>query len=542
MNIKFNIRNIIILSILFGILLYFRRGHQLLHPEVWQEDGRYNIISFIDSGWANLLEPVAGYLITIPKLITNISMSISFIYYPEISTYLTWVFTIFVALVVVYSPTQLKYPLIASILVFFIPTDAENFGLPLYTFWFSGILLFLVAMWKENEKQVLKNIILFVNGLSSPLIVLMVPIQIFRYVVFKHKTEELISLVIAILLSIIQISYILYIDTHTNIPIINLDFVYNLINKFFAYYYVRDFILSENILLLSGFYIIVLLGIYAYNNRRDNYYYILLFMLIASIGLSVIRVNPNLLHPILAGPRYFFFPYILLSWSLLYIIFKNKYYFFTTSPILALSIFLSFSHFGRIHDGLNWKNHIATCEKAHSLYTIPIHCNGNKNKTWSISLDPTQCKKLIKNDFFKIPKKDKIIFLLSKTNDKNITINQDDILDNTFISNAVYNPAKIKVLLSYGSYIHGDSDIGYIRFKANKNDIFAIKTGPIIKNQKIRILDKYGNILLKKSLDLNNQWGFYQLLDTIPNNIIVEISDNGTGWGEWSAVAFREIK
>ena len=164
MNIRFNFKNITALSFLFFTLLYFRRGNQLLSPEVWDEDGKYNIVSFIQNGWMNLFEPVAGYLITIPKLITNISMSISFIYYPEISTYLAWIFTIFVALAVVYSPTHLKYPLLASILIFFIPTDAENFGLPLYTFWFSAILLFLVALWKSNEKQILKNIFLLVGG------------------------------------------------------------------------------------------------------------------------------------------------------------------------------------------------------------------------------------------------------------------------------------------------------------------------------------------------------------------------------------------
>lgn len=543
MTIKLNMRSVVILTVLFFILLYFRRGYQLLYPDVWQED-YYNIISFIQNGWMNLFEPVAGYLITVPKLITNISMSISFIYYPEISTYLTWIFTIFVALAVVYSPTHLKYPLVASILIFFIPTDAENFGLPLYTFWFSAILLFLVALWKSNEKQILKNIFLLVGGASSPVVALMVPIQMFRSIVLENKKEELISLSVAVVLSIVQVSYILNTGTHTNTPIINIDFLNAIIIKFFAFYYLRDVVSSEIVLLLGGIYILILFAIYWFYNKKDIYFYILLFLLFASIGLSVARLDPNIIHPILAGPRYFFFPFILLSWTLLYICSKNKYYAIGILPILALSVFISLKSYGREHDYLEWRNHIYACSKQSENYRIPVHFNGDEALAWNISLSSEKCQELLANDFFQLSESDKKIFSITVSGysslDVKKVLNVENIVTTSYVKNQTFDKKTLNGFETYGSFINGDSDTASIQFTSTNSSQVLFKTGPKTKNQTIKIINNHGEELMEKTLDRSESWSVYTFHKNLPETFIVEINDDGTGWGEWSAVAFKK--
>lgn len=545
MTIKFNFKNISLLAILFFILLYFRRGQQLIYPEVWDEDGTYNIVSFIKYGWLNLFEPVAGYLITIPKLITNISMSISFLYYPEISTYITWFFTIFVALSVVYSPTHLRYPLFASILIFFIPTDAENFGLPLYTFWFSAILLFLVALWKKNEKQYIKNLFLFICGISSPVIVLLVPIQIYRSIVFKEKNEEFVSLFIAVILSVVQISFILKTGTHSTIPMINFDLIYAIIIKFFAFYYMRDVLSEEMFLFPFGILFLSIIVFYWFYNKKDIYFYILLFLLVSSIGLSVIRVDPNIIDPVLAGPRYFFFPYILLSWLLLYMINYNKIYTIMISFIILFSILLSMKNFGRNHDILEWKRHIVSCQFSTDLYQIPIHFNGDKNLSWSIVLKPEVCKELIKNDLFNIPEESKRGFLTFKNlnydvKDESFNFCHDCIIKSDYLENAIFDKKSINGFVIYGSNINGDKDIATIKFEAKKDSSLLVMTGPVISNQIMSILNKNGTIISKEILEKSDNWKKYSFSKDLPESFIVEISDNGTGWGEWSAVAFKK--
>jgi len=404
---KPKIKDIIILSFIFFILLFLRRGSQLINPQVWDEDGAFIIPSFIINGWGNLLEPVSGYLITIPKIITNISMSISFIYYPEVSTYITWFLTILIGLLIVYAPTGLKYRVLAAIFVFLIPTNAEAFGLPLYMLWWSSIILFIVALWKQRVHQIFKNLLLIIAGFSTPVIVIMIPIQIFRAIFFERKKEEIISLVIAIVISIIQLSFIIHHQDTRNINNIDLVFLQNLIIKYFSYYYLNGFGLSSAMELIGGLYIVGIIIFYGVNNIKDYYFLILLYLLIATISLSVVRMGVMIVPIFGGGARYFFLPYIVMSWTLIYIMAKNKYYEFFILPILILSIVVALRGFCRDHVDLQWRKHIDLCQKAKGKYGIPIQLDGQSETTWYMVLYSKNCKELIDKDIFKLPKLDK---------------------------------------------------------------------------------------------------------------------------------------
>ena len=402
--IRFNVKNISILSLLFFILLFLRRGMQLLHPDIWNEDGYFNMGSFILSGWHNLYEPTQGYLVLIPKLITDISMSISFIYYPEVSTYLTWLFTIILALTVVYAPTMLKYPVLAALFIFLIPTNAEAFGLPLFTLWFSAILLFLAALWKPGEKQIMKNTLLVLAGFSSPTIVIIIPIQIFRMIMLPNKKEELLTLLLSIGISAIQLSFI-FSRTVVGDPI-QPDFLLlqNIIHKFFAFYYLGAFEVGTVVLWIGGLYLIVLMVTYFLQNRKDIYFQILVYLFFATIALSVSRFNPIQINPIFGGgARYFFLPYILLSWVLIYMLVKNKWYEIAILPILTLSIITALQGFCLTQDSLNWRKHITLCQNAKGKYSIPIQNDGRAMDSWYFTLDAKICKQYIENDIFDLP-------------------------------------------------------------------------------------------------------------------------------------------
>jgi len=153
----------------FTLLLASRRWLQLVSPQVWDEDGTKIIPGLINHGLTSFLTPVNGYLITVPKIISLISLTISFSHYPLISTILAWLFIASVGLAVAISPTHLKLKIACALLIFLIPSNPEVFGLPLYTFWWSSILLFLLALWDEKNLQLKWRVIfLFLGGLSSP--------------------------------------------------------------------------------------------------------------------------------------------------------------------------------------------------------------------------------------------------------------------------------------------------------------------------------------------------------------------------------------
>lgn len=401
--VRFNMRNVGLLSILFFTLLFLRRGMQLLSPQVWNEDGPFNMTSFILNGWANLWEPTQGYLILIPKLITDISMSISFVYYPEISTYLTWFATILIALLVVYAPTRLKYRVLAACAIFLIPTNAEVYGLPLYMLWFASIILFIVALWEEGKQPVWRMILLILGGLSTPVIVILIPVQLFRVLVMKQKKWEVIILILSIAVSIIQLYFISHHGAGKGLRI-DLMFFETVLDKFFAYYYLNFFEFNRIILLIGGLYLIVLTFVYFLQNRKDYYFWILLYLLAASIALSAVRMDPGILIPIFGGgARYFFLPYILLSWTLIYIMSKNKWYEMAVLPVLILSLLTALQGFCRTHDDLHWRQEIDKCQKAEGRYPIPIQNDGKAQYAWQLVLDAKTCKKYIDNDIFKLP-------------------------------------------------------------------------------------------------------------------------------------------
>lgn len=134
-NLKTKLVSTLGLVLLGFILLLLRAWPRLFYPEVWIEDGTQNLTGFINEGVVNIFSPVGGYLVVVPKMITFLSLSISFIEYPLISTIISWLFILFIFLVIARAPTYLRGQALLAASCFLIPSDPECFGLPMYTYW-----------------------------------------------------------------------------------------------------------------------------------------------------------------------------------------------------------------------------------------------------------------------------------------------------------------------------------------------------------------------------------------------------------------------
>lgn len=403
---KYNVRTILLLSLLFFLLLLLKRWNQLTEPEIWIEDGIYGIIQFTRVGWETLFMNEGGFLKTINVLITNTGMSISPLYYPEISTYLAWAFSIFISLAVVYSPTELRLKLLAAISIYFIPTGLENFGLPYYSYFWAGILLFLVALWTPGKSFYLRNFYTLFAGLSSPMIFILAPIQIFRSIfIQEYRKQELISLIVVLIAFSIQYQ-IFSSDGYTGTPLqLNMDFISVYISKFYGLYYLRELTGNEYKILFGGIFLILLFIAYWFQNKKDVYFYVIIAFLVGA-GLSAILRKHLSIDPLTPGSRYYFYPYILLSWTILYISTNQKWYRFLTIPILLMSLVVSFHYPTRTHDKLSYKKYLIACSNPkNDINTIPQHINGAKSKLypWRFSLSSKTCQELLENDSFDIP-------------------------------------------------------------------------------------------------------------------------------------------
>lgn len=390
----------LICFLIFLALLASRCWIQLISPQVWVEDGTVVIPGLINHGWKFLTYPINGYIILIPKIITAISLFVSFVNYPIISTIISFIFIILVAIAVVFSPTRLKGKFFCALSLFLLPSATEVFGLPLYTFWWSAILLFLIVLWDEKHTSVLLKILfLFMGGLSSPMIVLITPILYFKYFSLKLKKSEKIIIIISTVFSIIQLYFVLQYKSGTSFNFVSV--IKNFIPQFFGNFVIGN--ISTNIYLKWTLGIIILFFVLRFylKNRKDYLATALLYLLFGSIFLTIIRVDPTIIHQKLAGPRYFFFPFILIFWILLQCLFYEN---ILSLRIIILLIFIT-TIFNlppvwsrtEVYD-FCWKENVYNCSRANGRYSIPIQANGQKEQAWQLVLSGKTCQDLINND------------------------------------------------------------------------------------------------------------------------------------------------
>jgi hypothetical protein len=88
-------------------ILFARRYVQMLHPQVWDEEGAI-ISQTITSGIASVFQPVNGYLLLVPRLLTFLAMLLPFEEYPRIATLLAWTVTLAILLTISIGPSRLR--------------------------------------------------------------------------------------------------------------------------------------------------------------------------------------------------------------------------------------------------------------------------------------------------------------------------------------------------------------------------------------------------------------------------------------------------
>lgn len=384
-----------ILVLLAFALLLLRAWPRLIYPEVWIEDGTENIYGLVNYGSIDIFSPVGGYLVLVPKFITLISLWVSFVYYPLISTILAWTFTIFVFIVIAKSPLYLKGRIFLATACMLILSDPECFGLPMYTYWWSSLLLFVMVFWKPGQYTLLRIILIFLASLSSPVCLVTLPLFLVRCFIFKQDRSELGLFGAALICALIQI-YVMY--SNDKSADINLLYSYRAISIFLGSYVIGN--IDPGFNWLAGCLLFGFMGWGLYKNRSFSLI-ALYYLFLVSILMSIYRVDINILNPVNAGPRYFFFPYILLSWILIQLAFDGRYLILRVGAIFFLlsSVANAIPHLQRSHEILNWRAHINDCLLVEN-HLFPVHYVGSAKNVWTLELTGEQCANLVKRDFF----------------------------------------------------------------------------------------------------------------------------------------------
>lgn len=392
-----------VLAAAFCLLLLLRRGDTILVPSVWNEDGSIILPDMMRNGLGTLLHPLNGYFITIPKLIDLIAFAISATWFPLINAILAWLVAVGVGLAVAFAPTMLRHRALAALAVFLVPTDPEVFGTGLYTLWWAGILLLLVALWRADDRKILIRVVLLtVAGLSSPLILVVAPLLVVRAMRWRNVSELVLAGIGVAIAGVQGVTLVISTMTGTSSPpgSSGMSFAPILLGEYLAH----SWTISSHIRVAAGFVVIILLivGPFLVRSRPRWTALALGYLLAASVLLSIARAGGFSLDPIVTGPRYFFYPFVLISWSLLWLVTRWRWRPLVALPIALLLIGLVnvVPGWSRHNIDLHWAAQVRACAAGTGPVRLTIQAAGHADHVWHVTLKSRDCAAWLARDPF----------------------------------------------------------------------------------------------------------------------------------------------
>jgi hypothetical protein len=275
----------------------------------------------------------------------------------------------------------------------------------------------------------------------------------------------------------------------------------------------------------------------------------LLYLLISTIVISIARVDVSIIDPVRAGPRYFFYPYIILTWIFIQSFSLRRVpsviQFASAVVLIAGLCNALISGWSRNHDDAEWELHIASGVHFKN-YNIPIMFDGSRNTLWSKRYSKFQCEALLSNK--NIGASNLYPFTIVKRLDlDNLQTAKDKKAANGYLVEVLQKnvegtnysrsaPAGYRPL---GSYVTGDSDTGSVTLAMQRGARLLFTSGPGGNNQRYTV--DGGKQTFSGRLPVCINWCLLDFSsDLLPDEFTVELSDEGLLWGEWFAIGLPE--
>jgi len=430
--------------------------------------------------------------------------------------------------------------------VFVVPSNPEVFGVPLYSTWWVALLLFLVALWDERQVGIgWRALFLLLGGLSSPIIVLVLPVLWYRAWRFRALTSERKVALLATLVAAAQ-CYCMVKDGAAHAVSLAAIATY-VVPRFFGTFLVGNLLFGDFLFWWSGLLLIAILAACvsentgAGENGGQGCSPVLLYLLAGSIALTVIRCDPGMLHPAFEGPRYFFYPYIAIYWILIqsFLGTRRRWLLRTVGVCGFLALLNGYPVWSRPHDDLHWASHIRSC-RLFPEYNMPVQRDGRQSMALQVTLAGASCEALLQHDIF------------SSARDLAALPTYAYVVD----SPEPRREADIGSLL--GGNMTTPLDSSGLSLKGYR--VFSSSAAPASREIRLRL--HRGEQLLYRS-DLNNAHqsisiegheqafiaalpiarGDWSALDfsnaSLPADFVLTLRDEGKGDDEWSAVALK---
>ena len=126
---------------------------------------------------------------------------------------------------------------------------------------------------------------------------------------------------------------------------------------------------------------------------------------------------------------------------------------------------------------------------------------------------------------------------LSGTKLDQLSVTSEAILPNHQWTGSDSQHSRFDGVTVLGSFIQSDADTGAISLRLKRGDRLLYRSGPTGGRQFIRLNNKDG---LKTLLPVSLDWQIIEFSNPVlPAEFVITLSDEGSGWGEWSAVALK---
>lgn len=325
--------NYSVLLVLFvtTVILFIRKTDALTNPQFWAEDGTIFFLQQYNDGASVLLQEYVGYLHLAPRLIALVAdMFIPYALTPAFYNYSSLLITLIVVMSVFSSRFHMKNKILIALTISLIPHYANEIFLNATNLiWLLSIMI-IIVLFKEEPAARYGNVavqytcdlaIIIVCGLTGPFIILLMPFFLWKWV-NERNSYNTVMLSATFIISLIQLSFIVAHSLNSHDVSTNFS-AYNVIigRKMFGGLFLGSYIAYEiNHYLLSFLYlgILVLLLYLAYQKKNRFIFF--------CVGISLIyllaafyryRVNPEALILPGNGTRYFYVPYLMITWSLI---------------------------------------------------------------------------------------------------------------------------------------------------------------------------------------------------------------------------------
>lgn len=395
-----------LLAIVTLIAMVYRQPDQFRVPTLWVEDGVINIPDYLASGWWSLFHPIAGYFVLPIKFLHALAQTLSFRWLPEIGVCLVVLFTYGVLAAIATSPTTFRVPFLFAAAPLAIPSSPEVFAISLYAGWWGTLLALPPLFWRQDGKPrlVRRCSMLVLGGLSSPFIIFLIPLYALRTALYRNRNEY-ITMAICFAVATVQAIQIVKHRSGGGTPAVDLILV---VEKFFGHYLVQLTTpgLGVYVVYIGMCLLVFIATIWICYRRELGFTFVLLAGTLAiAIVSSLARVPIELIHPLSAGQRYFFFPYVALSWVLLQIATLNR-----DMPRVLAAFVLGLGGRNALevarhrHEAIDWRGNIEQCLNS-PTHSLPVHFTGQATHYWFVPLTNADCKELVQRSWFdnKIP-------------------------------------------------------------------------------------------------------------------------------------------